>query len=250
VREDFPDGSKNANLSYNHAGLDVWTDRKQGSATSRWCRAASMSADIASRRLSRLTRAGSGTAIEDVAAPHAPVPMKASTDSVAISLFNLMFSRSSLRVVESSSSSRAISLGLSVPTSRRECVATSRGTLRALLRLPAQRIASLSTMHSGKRTIQRPESLNPESIRRTSRYRASERRARSPLRRQHPNNASLAASSSRRVDGDAAGNNQAATIECRRVPVPPLSSPLAASAHRAGEMRRNVEAPKFTRSFR
>jgi hypothetical protein len=96
-----------------------------------------MSADIASRRLSRLTRAGSGTAIEDVAAPHAPVPMKASTDSVAISLFNLMFSRSSLRVVESSSSSRAISLGLSVPTSRRECVATSRA-LRALLRLPAQ----------------------------------------------------------------------------------------------------------------
>jgi hypothetical protein len=31
------------------------------------------------------------------------------------------------------------------------------------------RIASLSTMHSGRRTIQRPESLNPESIRRTSR---------------------------------------------------------------------------------
>jgi hypothetical protein len=29
VREDFSAGSKNANLSYNHAGLDVWTDRKR-----------------------------------------------------------------------------------------------------------------------------------------------------------------------------------------------------------------------------
>jgi putative DNA primase/helicase len=28
VREDLPDGSKNANLSYSHAGLDAWTDRK------------------------------------------------------------------------------------------------------------------------------------------------------------------------------------------------------------------------------
>jgi hypothetical protein len=47
--------------------------------------------------------------------------MKASTDSVALSLFNLMFSRSSLRVVDSNSSSRAslraISPGLSGPTS-------------------------------------------------------------------------------------------------------------------------------------
>jgi hypothetical protein len=28
VREPLPDGSKNANLANNHAGLDAWTDRK------------------------------------------------------------------------------------------------------------------------------------------------------------------------------------------------------------------------------
>jgi putative DNA primase/helicase len=34
VREDLPDGSKNANLSYSHAGLDAWTDRKESSSLS------------------------------------------------------------------------------------------------------------------------------------------------------------------------------------------------------------------------
>jgi hypothetical protein len=28
VQEGSPDGSKNANLAYSHAGLDAWTDRK------------------------------------------------------------------------------------------------------------------------------------------------------------------------------------------------------------------------------
>src|SRR5262249_55127366 len=34
VRDEGPDGSKNANLSYSHAGLDAWTDRnsENGSA--------------------------------------------------------------------------------------------------------------------------------------------------------------------------------------------------------------------------
>jgi hypothetical protein len=32
MSEDLPDGSKNANLSYNHADLDVWTDREQNSS--------------------------------------------------------------------------------------------------------------------------------------------------------------------------------------------------------------------------
>ena len=30
VQEGFPDGSKNSSLSYSHAGLDVWTDKKAG----------------------------------------------------------------------------------------------------------------------------------------------------------------------------------------------------------------------------
>jgi putative DNA primase/helicase len=30
VRETFPDGSKNAGLSYSHTGLDAWTDRAEG----------------------------------------------------------------------------------------------------------------------------------------------------------------------------------------------------------------------------
>ncbi len=74
-----------------------------------------MSADIASRRLSRPTPSRKRRRSSR------PAPMKASTDSVALSLFNLMFSRSSLRVVDSNSSSRAslraISPGLSGPTS-------------------------------------------------------------------------------------------------------------------------------------
>jgi putative DNA primase/helicase len=34
VPEDLPAGSKNANLSYSHAGLDAWTDRKESSSLS------------------------------------------------------------------------------------------------------------------------------------------------------------------------------------------------------------------------
>ena len=34
VPEDLPAGSKNANLSYSHAGLDAWTDRKENSSLS------------------------------------------------------------------------------------------------------------------------------------------------------------------------------------------------------------------------